>query len=130
MPLSASQSLNSLLGTIQSAGTSSSEIRANSSSNKSYLDRKGSADITYGSPVPRTHTQTMTTSPGQGTASSVIGAFRQLQAKSRRIEQERLEAVRERLGLVSVHLSDLFFSLGSNIAFDMIHSPGHLEIVQ
>ena len=108
MPLSASQSLNSLLGTIQSAGTSSSGLRVNSISSKSYLDRRDPADISYGTPVPWTHIQTMTTPPGQGTASSVIGAFRQLQAKSRRIEQERLEAVRERLGLVSVHLSDLF----------------------
>ena len=104
--LSASRSLNSLLGANQSAGTSSSEGRASSSSNKSYLDRKGSADISYGSPVPRTHTQTMTTSPGQGTASSVIGAFRQLQAKARRVEQERLEAMKERLDEKSDHFLD------------------------
>ena len=51
----------------------------------------------YSPPISQPYFQNATSSPGFGTASSVIGAFRQLQAKSRKVEQERADAMRERL---------------------------------
>lgn len=53
--------------------------------------------------------QSTVTSPGLGTASSVIGAFRQLQAKSRKVELERSEAIRERSGVFPCHIVDSCF---------------------
>ena len=78
----------------QPAHTSSSAYNMTPASYRKESERI-ERTIPYSSPVNQPIFQNVT-SPGLGTASSVIGAFRQLQAKSRKVELERSEAIKER----------------------------------
>ena len=116
-PMSASQGYNSSNRNNQSARTSSSVFSPSPSEFARSAGRSDRMNSPYSPPISQPYFQNATSSPGFGTASSVIGAFRQLQTKSRKVEQERADAMRERLDgsihfllLINCSLSKLFCS--------------------
>lgn len=86
---------------------SSSGYSPNTTSFRRDLDRSSSSSYSPPLAVSNHFQSAMSPLRSIGTASSVIGTFRQLQARSRKIEQDRTDAMRERCRLIW-HLWILF----------------------
>lgn len=79
---------------------SSSGYSPNTTSFRRDLDRSSSSSYSPPLAVSNHFQSAMSPLRSIGTASSVIGTFRQLQARSRKIEQDRTDAMRERCRLI------------------------------